>query len=492
MGFYGRKTIYTRDREITRDNVVDVIGKANSAFLSNQAQIQYLYNVYKGKQDILNRVKQIRPEICNKIVENRALEIVSFKTAYICGEPIQYVSANDDEITCEAVSKLNSFMRMECKASKDKELFDWQHICGTSYRMVLPTDDEDREDGEVESPFRLYTLDPRFCFVIYAATVDHRRMAGVLWQKDAEGQSYFSVYTKDSYFEIKAGEIVFERSPATQAEELARVENIDDADMNRMQNVNGIPIFEYPANQARMGAFEPVLSLLNAINDLDSNRLDGVAQFIQSLIVLYNCQLPEGTTSSEIQAKGIIELSSVNDNKAEIKILSEQLNQTETQTLKDDLYRSVLTIVGMPSQSDGSTSDSSNNGAVIMRNGWTQAESRAKDSEAMFKLAEHDMLRHVLRFCRMTGDLDLKLIDVDYRFTRRQYDALLTKVQALTSLLGTNKVAPRLAFNVCGLFVDPEEAARESDDYVKSLAALAEKAADNVNDMTGEENGVVV
>ena len=486
MGFYGRKTIYTREREITRDNVVAVIGKANSAFLSNQAQIQYLYNVYKGKQDILNRVKQIRPEICNKIVENRALEIVSFKTAYICGEPIQYVSGNDDENTCEAVSKLNSFMRMECKASKDKELFDWQHICGTSYRMVLPS------DGEDEAPFRLYTLDPRFCFVIYSSTVDHRRMAGVLWQKDAEGQPYFSVYTKDSYFEVHAGEVVFERSPFTQAEELARVERIKDADMNRLQNVNGIPIFEYPANQARMGAFEPVLSLLNAINDLDSNRLDGVAQFIQSLIVLYNCQLPEGTTANEIREKGIIELSSVNDNKAEIKILSEQLNQTETQTLKDDLYRSVLTIVGMPSQSDGSTSDSSNNGAVIMRNGWTQAESRAKDSEAMFKLSEHDMLRYVLRYCRMTGDLDLKLIDVDYRFTRRQYDALLTKVQALTSLLGTDKVAPRLAFNVCGLFVDPEEAARESGEYVKTLANLAAEAAQNVEDMGGEENAVTV
>lgn len=490
MELYGRKAIYTRAERITRENVAQVMQKANSAFLSNQRQIQYLYNYYKGKQPVLQREKQIRPEICNRIVENRALEIVSFKTAYICGEPIQYISGNDDENVCKAVSLLNAFMRMNSKASLDKELFDWQHICGTSYRMVLPADEP--EDGEEdEAPFKMLTLDPRFAGVIYSASVDHKPMAGFLAQKDEDGNPYFDVYTKDSFFRVQNNDVLFERTPETQAAELERVESPRDPDFdwNRTQNVNGIPIFEYPLNEARMGAFECVTSLLEAINELDSNRLDGVAQFIQSLIVLYNCQLPEGTTANVIREKGLIELSSVSDNKADIKILSEQLNQADTQTVKDDMYRSVLNIVGMPSTSDGNTSDSSNNGAVIMRNGWTQAESRAKDSEAMFKKSEHEMLRYVLRYLRRTGDLELRLIDVDYRFTRRQYDALLTKVQALTQMLSTDKIAPRLAFNTCGLFTDPEEAARESATYFAQMTA---KAAENVQTAEQTENAVVV
>ena len=488
MELYRRKTIYTRAERITRENVAQVMQKANSAFLSNQRQIQYLYNYYKGKQPVLQRVKEIRPEICNKIVENRALEIVSFKTAYICGEPIQYISGNDDKKVCEAVSMLNAFMRMNSKASLDKELFDWQHICGTSYRMVLPADEP--EDGEEdEAPFKMLTLDPRFAGVIYSASVDHRPMAGFLAQKGEDGNPYFDVYTKDSFFRVQNNAVLFERSPETQAEALAEAVNADDIDWNRTQNVNGIPIFEYPLNEARMGAFECVTSLLEAICEIDSSRLDGIAQFIQSLVVLYNCQLPEGTTANVIREKGLIELSSVSDNKADIKILSEQLNQADTQTVKDDLYRSVLNIVGMPSTSDGNTSDSSNNGAVIMRNGWTQAESRAKDSEAMFKKSEHEMLRYVLRYLRRTGELDLRLIDVDYRFTRRQYDALLTKVQALTQMLSTDKIAPRLAFNTCGLFTDPEEAARESATY---FAQMTKKAAENVQTAEQTENAVVV
>lgn len=462
----GRKMICTRVKKITRENVVKVIGETIGTFNMNKAQINYLYDYYRGIQPVLNRVKKIRPEICNKIVENRALEIVSFKTAYICGEPIQYVSRDGKEENSDYVSLLNSYMAYESKETKDKELFDWQHICGTSYRMITPS-----ETADDETPFDIITVDPRECYVIYSADIKHRRLAGVLLQMNEDGEQYYSVFTDDSYFEIKNSTVINERSPLTQAAALAQAKTLEDVDWSQTGNYLGIPIIEYPANNARMGAFEPIKPLLEAINELDSSRIDGVSQFIQSLIVLYNCQLPDNTDKADIREKGIIELASVSENKADIKILSEQLNQTETQTLKDDLYRSVLTIVGMPSQSDGSTSDSSNNGAVIMRNGWTQAESRAKDSEMMFKLSEKEMLRYVLKIIKAKNEkFNLNLIDIDYRFTRRQYDALLTKAQVLTTLLATDKVAPRLCFNVCGLFIDPEEAAKESAEYIESIS----------------------
>ena len=57
----------------------------------NSWDIDYLYNYYLGDQPILNRQKDIRPEINNKIVENHAMEIVDFKKGYVFGEPIQYV-----------------------------------------------------------------------------------------------------------------------------------------------------------------------------------------------------------------------------------------------------------------------------------------------------------------------------------------------------------------------------------------------------------------
>ena len=113
----GRRIIKTDALEITKDNVIDVLKKSLSVHELNRSEIEYLWNYYKGDQPIRYRVKTVRPEICNKIVENRANEIVSFKVGYLCGEPIQYVSRNGSETTVAAIDKLNEMMFAEDKAT---------------------------------------------------------------------------------------------------------------------------------------------------------------------------------------------------------------------------------------------------------------------------------------------------------------------------------------------------------------------------------------
>lgn len=84
----GRRVIKTSVTEITQENVTDVLRKALATHELNRSEIDYLWKYYRGDQPIRHRVKDVRPEICNKIVENRANEIVSFKVGYLCGEPI--------------------------------------------------------------------------------------------------------------------------------------------------------------------------------------------------------------------------------------------------------------------------------------------------------------------------------------------------------------------------------------------------------------------
>lgn len=52
-----------------------------------------------------------------------------------------------------------------------------------------------------------------------------------------------------------------------------------------------VRIFEYPANNARLGAFEIMLPLLDAINNVVSNRMDGLEQFIQDFIKFVYCDI---------------------------------------------------------------------------------------------------------------------------------------------------------------------------------------------------------
>lgn len=429
---FGRRMIFTSEKSINSGNVSAVVEQAYITHLLNRDEIEYLWNYYKGKQPSLYRKRELRDELTKHIVENRANEIVSFKTGYLVGKPVQYISSKGGDVVSESIAKLNDTMRVIGKATKDKSLVEWCMICGVGYRYVVQN-----KDRFIKSPFNLYTLDPRNTFVIRVNDYSQKVLAGVNYVTDTDGQVTFTVYTEDAVYTLIQGSNKASKS---------------------INTFGLIPIIEYPANNARLGAFEIVLSLLDAINDFDCARNEAVEQFVQSLLVLYNCDVAEGTTAETIRQAGMILLKSIGDNKADIKNLSEQLDQSQNQTLKQDMYNTVLQIVGMPSQGDGNSSDSSNNGAVVLKNGWQGAETRAIDFEAMFKLPETEMLNVVSVLCYGLADFSFDPADVDIKFTRHSYDNLLSKSQTLITMLSNDKVDPRCAYEASGLFTDTEEA----------------------------------
>lgn len=454
---FGRRVIYTDVTEVTTGNVIDVLQKALFVHLQNQADIDYLYRYYRGDQPILNREKDVRPEINNKIVENRANEIVSFKVGYLMGEPVQYVSRSDDEGIAKSVMQLNDYVLSEDKPAKDKELADWFHICGTSYRMILPDDMADVDEDE--APFEIFTLDPRYCFVVYSTALGNPPLMGVKYILKEDGTLVFSCYTQDHYYEVNNTWAILHSEP----------------------QYLGIPIIEYPANKARLGAFEIVIPLLDAINTVESNRLDGVEQFVQALMLFHNVDI-SSEDFGNLKEMGAIKFKDIDaQTKAEIQYLTSEMNQAQTQTLVDSMYNTVLTICGMPNRNGGS-STSDTGSAVIMRDGWSAAEARAKDSELMFKRSEKEFLKLLLRICRDLGDLTLKLSGLEIRFTRRNYENITEKANVLTMMLSNPKIAPVLAFTHSGLFSDPQLAYKMSMEYMEEQERKQE--AVNAGDQT--------
>lgn len=458
----GRRMILTDETEVNIGNVVQILRKALPYHWKNRSEISYLWSYYKGRQPILNRVKEVRPEITNKIVENRANEIVSFKSGYLMGEPLQYVSRGNAENIADAINQLNEFVFAEEKPAKDKELADWFHICGTSFRMVLPDEMAGEDD---ESPFEIYTLDPRNTFVVYNNGLGNKPILGVKYVVDENGVVHYSCYSDHEYFEIVESKVI---SYDTHI-------------------LGEIPIIEYPLNMARIGAFELVIPLLDAINLTDSNRLDGVEQFIQALMLFHNVDI-SSEDFDELRERGAIKFKDIDPQlKAEINYLVSNLNQGETQTLVDHMYQTVLTICGMPNRNGGS-STSDTGSAVIMRDGWSAAEARAKDSELMFKKSERIFLKVVLNICRTLADMDLKVCNVEIRFTRRNYENILQKAQVLDLMLKNNKIHPRLAFEHCGLFVDSDLAYTLSAEYAEEQEQKAQELFEEQQRMKQEGN----
>ena len=456
---YGRKTIKTDAIEITSANVVDELEKAMQTHTINRGEIEYLWNYYCGKQPILARKKQVRPEICNRIVENRANEIVSFKVGYLCGEPIQYVGRNGEDIVSKGVSQLNEMMFSENKPAQDKEIVEWQMICGTAYRLVLPDSPIDEDDA----PFEMYTLDPRDSFVVYSNEVSNKPKMGVKYCTDEYGAHTYSVYSDKHFWKIRDGKII-EDSPHW---------------------LGMIPIFEYPANNAKQGAFEIVLPLLDELNNIASNRMDGIEQFVQSFIKFINCDIDEEQFKA-LKEMGAIKVKSADGNNADVDIVTTELSQSQTQVTKDDVYQAILTICGMPNRNGGS-STSDTGSAVLLRDGWSLAEARAKDSELMFKKSEQNVLRLILRICRDTDGVpvevsNLRLKDIGLQFTRRNYEAIQSKSQVLVSMLQQPKIHPRLAFESSGMFIDPERAYSISMEYFEEQAKKVVKTTEPDDD----------
>ena len=438
----GRNVIYTDVTEIHAGNIKDVVEKAMTEHEFNRGEADYLYQYYKGNQPILDRKKDVRPEICNKIVINVANEIVSFKTGYLCGEPVQYVNRTTDEEKSKSINRLNDLMVDVSKVNEDQKLVEWQMITGTAYRMVLPKRDED-DDG-LDCPFKLYTLDPRKTFVVYSSRVGNKPMVAVHYYKDESEKITYCCYTENRYYEWTDMEDVKEEPHA----------------------LDMIPIIEYPANNARLGSFETVLTILDAINNIESNRMDGIEQFVQAFMKFINCDIDEPTWQ-KFREQGMIKIKTHDGQKADVDMVSNELDQTQTQTLRDDLYTAVLTICGMPNRNknSGRFSSSDTGIAVELRDGWSAAETRAKDSENIFKVSERRMLRLVTKICRDIAGIELIASDIEIKFTRRNFEGIQAKSQVLVTMLERPQIHPLLAFTSCGLFSDPETAYQMSEKH---------------------------
>lgn len=458
----GRRQIFTNETEITRENVVRVLEKALAVHLHNRAEIIYLENYLRGVQPILQRVKQVNGEINNKIVVNIANEIVTFKTSEFAGEPIQYVSrASERKSTPQKVADINNMMLSEGKQTKDIELSHQMFTCGVGYRLVIHDRNRKTEDYLDEAPFEIYIPEPANTFVVRVNDVTKRVVMGVtyVYHDEPEGEVEYTVYTDNVTYTVKGVAGKMEVTGETH------------------HHFGMVSLIEYPCNPLRMGAFEVVLPLLDAINLTQSNRLDGIEQFIQAIMVFEGVDITR-EQFLELKDLGALKLPpSMDGRQSRVYYLNEQLDQSQTQTLVDDMYQTVLQIVGMPSQGNANTSDSSNNGATIMKNGWWHAEARALETQAMWKEAETTFLKIILKICSESNTLTgLRISDLEPKFWRQSYEDLLVKTQSFSTLRAAGAPAIQ-AFTYSHLSKDPESDAMVFDDYQEELAQQMDAAA---------------
>jgi len=449
--FTGRKKILLDYETVNLDNIGEILQKALQVHDENRWHIDYLWKYYKGNQPALRRVKRFQEEINNKVIENRANEIVSFKDGYLLGEPIQYVSVGASDANLLAgLNLLNDWMRSCDKAVVDHDLVNWMHICGTAYRIVNPLKSEREHE---DAPFYTFCLDPRDTFVVYSSSIiGEPPILAVKYRATKDNDFIYSCYTPNIYYEIMG--------TAPDVKVLK----------TEFNPLGDFPIIEYPLNSARLGSFELCLSLLDAINEVASSRVDNVDQLISSIMLFHNVDIDDDVVRKVKELGALAYADRSEQMKGDVKYITPELNQTQTQTLVTHMYDTVLTICGMPNRNMNASSTSDTGASVVLRNGWSDAEARAKDEELMFKRSERKFLKNVLKIANEINDpLGIKQADIAIRFTRRNYENIATKANVLSVLL--DKVPPRTAYIASGMFVDPEAEYEEYENWKASQTA---------------------
>lgn len=483
---FGRRKIYTslKPEELTVENILEILPSVLRIHDKNAEEIEYLWNYYKGRQPILNKVKKVRPDINNTVLENHAYEIVEFKKSNDFGEPVQYVQKGEkgQETINPQISLLNKFMESEDKSSLDLDLSEWQCIAGTAYRWV----DTDSSKDEDEAPFELAIADPRRTFVVRSSGVkDIPVFTGTFsWFCDKtaiEGNNIVNIdYVGDTYRIITIYTDTFtlkvrEGTP-NEGKKLEVIKQPVSGLVGEGINVESYPliprgqrIIEYPLNNARMGIIEIVMSQLNAINKIKSDDLDGIDQFVQSLLIFVNQDVTVEDVK-ELEEAGAIKVFTNDPSKpADVKLLTQQLLHSETKIVTDDLYDKMLTILGIPRLND-KPSGGDTGEARLLGEGWTMAYQRARQDDLNFKKAERQFLKVVLDICKDdtragAEKIDsLKVGDIDIKIPRDKSDNMLTKSQTLLELLQAG-VCPEVAFTVVGLFSDPNDVYEKSVKY---------------------------
>lgn len=459
---------------ITKAVIADILNNGFVQHFENVNDIERLYNYYLGEQDIMTRVKKVRPDVDNKVVLNYTQAITRNINGYVFKKPVSYTQFDSEKK--DGVTDLNRMMRVSDKETLDLEMGEDRSVCGTSYLKILPSTAVAGADESI--PFSMMKLDPMETFIMYYSGNKNLPVIGVTYYETSSPAEVLNgtvdrkivgvAYTADEVYE-------FETSIGISNSVNIRVEQISEPKLNIL---GAIPIVEYPNNQFRLGDWEKVMTILDAMNVIASDSVNDIAQFVSSILVLLNAELPkiivkdpatgedvEVTDTSTVNA-GIISLISPDGVQTDAKYIAKQLDTHSIEKIYDILKSSLYTIVGIPDRKTNSDTGGDTGEAVTKRDGWEELAAVANSKELYYKKSERRMLRVCLRILDLfRKGLGLEANDIDIKFSRNITNDLNAKVNAIVAMNGTQLFHPEDMIELAEIVLDSQEIVKRGEEY---------------------------
>ena len=501
MRTYGRTTLYANytekqllagTQEEKDAKIIDILENSIDIHKQNKLESEYLYDYLYNLQDILEKQKHTRPEINNKSVENWAWAFMEWKKAFLLGKPIQYAPLSDTPN--EEIVTLNKYFTYEDKDQKDQDMYEDIFTVGRGYRYSNYTKITDDD----EAPFEALNLDIYNTEVVYSSSIRHEQLLSFIVTskkyivqevnpetgKKEEAPKYYdeyTVYTRNMRYSLddKLGKLrILEgsRKPITHDCHL---------------------ITEYYYNRRRMSFLEICKDIFDDLNYVENLDKDDIEAFVNSIMVFTNAEVDKKSMEA-IKEYGAVSIKSTDQKKASVELLQSRLKSLDTQIYYLRKLSALHAILSVPeATSNGDMSNAETGKGFLTGQGFTSASVRVENEEKAFKKCDRNALKVILKICRNASDSNiknLKVSDVEIKFSRDLSDNLLTKTQALINLKDAN-IPPQVANAVVGLFSDPVAVTKLQEIYVeqklKLEGAIENAKSNNSTNKINEQNNKI-
>lgn len=222
-----------------------------------------LENYYNTKNKIVNRVMAdpIKPN--NKLANPYASYITDTLTGYFVGEPITYNS--NDEVLLKDLSMIFEY---NDEADENMELAKNASIYGVAYEMLY--------FSEEDKMIRFKPLSPKEVIPIFNKSVESNLLAVIRYYDD------YNVVEDKTYtiIEVINNTEVVRYQTSQGSTSLTLLEQYP-------HYFGMVPIAIFKNNEEERGDFEPVISLIDAYDTMESDSVNDFAYFVDCYLALY-------------------------------------------------------------------------------------------------------------------------------------------------------------------------------------------------------------
>ena len=305
-----------KDTVITNQVLNDVIAY-NERYKKRYGMLE---RYYLGRHGILERQKDDRLSN-NKVVVNHAKYITDTNVGYLLGNPVDYQASEglDIEPLLDTYKK-QTINDLDSEIAKDVSIF------GLQYEYVYANENAEPKSCETDN---------KNTIIVYDDTVEHNKLFGLIYRPIYEGSTF-------KHWEIIYVDKKVKRLYKSYSKRLQQVGT------EEQHAFGDVPIICYKNNPEYMGDFEPVISLIDAYNMLQSDRINDKEQLVDAILCLYGASLDPEQAEQLRESRMISDLPT--DSKLEylIKTLQEGDVDILRQNIETDIHKISMT----PNMSD--------------------------------------------------------------------------------------------------------------------------------------------